>query len=137
MRKRWAFLWTPLVLGMALMFPATTTATSLGQVSYSNFHCSGANTVNATFKNKKYVGPYATKLTMTITGQGYYNGAWHNEYNIGTASRTINTGGQASFSRVAYFTPGHSGKHRMVMLGKIWDGATVIASGTIRTPACV
>jgi hypothetical protein len=136
MRKRLAFIWTPLVIALALMLPATATATSYGQVSYSNFYCSGNNTVNATFKVKKYVGTYATKLTMKLTGQGYHNGSWHNEYNFGTFSKTINTSGQAAFTRTAWFQPAHSGKHRIVMVGKIWNGGYMIASGTIRTPGC-
>ncbi len=136
MRKRLALIWTPLVLAMALMLPATTTATSYGQVSYSNFYCSGINTVNATFKVHKYAGFYASKLTMKLTGQGYHNGGWHNEFNFGKYSKSISTSGQANFVRTAWFKPGHSGKHRIVMVGKIWNGGSMIASGTIRTPGC-
>jgi len=36
MRKRLAFLWTPVVLGVALMLPATTAATSYGQITFVN-----------------------------------------------------------------------------------------------------
>ncbi len=136
MRKRLAFVWTPLVLGLALMFPASTMATSYGQVSYSNFYCSGSNTVNATLKLHKYSGTYATKLTMSIKGQGLHNGSWGNEYNIGTFTKVINTSGQANMTRTAWFNPGHSGKHRLIMVGKIWDGNNLIATGTIKTPAC-
>ncbi len=136
MRKRLAFIWTPLVLALALVLPATTTATSYGQVSYSNFYCTGINTVNATFKLHKYAGTYATKLTMKLTGQGYHNGSWHNEYYIGTFSKAIYTSGQANFTRTAWFTPGHSGKHRIAMVGKIWDGGYLIATGNIKSPGC-
>lgn len=136
MRKRLAFIWTPLVLGLALMLPATTTATSYGQVSYSNFYCSGSNTVNATFKVHKYAGTYATRITMKLTGQGWHSGAWHAEYNFGTFSRTVNTSGQANFIRTAWFAPAHSGKHRIVMVGKIWNGGYLVATGNIRTPGC-
>ena len=136
MRKRLAFLWTPLVMGLALMLPATTTATSYGQITYSNFYCSGSNTVNATFKLHKDSGFYATRLTLTMTGQGYHNGAWHNEYNIGTVSKTVNTSGTANFTRVVWYTPGHSGKHRLHVVGKFWNGSYLIAKGSVNSPSC-
>jgi hypothetical protein len=32
--------------------------------------------------------------------------------NIGTFTKMINTSGQANMTRTAWFSPGHSGKHR-------------------------
>jgi len=137
MRKRLAFLWTPVVLGVALMLPATTAATSYGQITFVNGYCSGNNTVNGTFKVHKNSGFYATKLTLTMKGQGYHNGAWHTEYNIGTASKMVNTSQAGNLSRFAWFNPGHAGKHRMTAVGKIWNGSYVVAKGNVRSGTCV
>ncbi|HUP83399.1 MAG TPA: hypothetical protein VM284_04325 [Candidatus Limnocylindria bacterium] len=137
MRKRLTFLWTPLVIGLALMLPASTTATSYGQISYSNFYCSGGgSTVNVTFKMHKNSGFYATKLTLTMKGQGWHNGHWVDEYNIGTDSKIVNTNGTANFTRYAWFTPGHAGKHRLNAVGRIWDGSYKVAQGSIHSGTC-
>ena len=130
MRKRFALMWTMLVLGLALMLPASTAAATYGSINFQSGYCSGNNTVNATFKLVKYSGFYASKLTMTAKGQGYYNGSWHNEYNIGTWTKNINTSGKASMQRYFWYDAGHSGKHRIKVIGKIWDGGYLIATGT-------
>jgi hypothetical protein len=136
MRKRFALFWSMLVLGLALMLPASTAAATYGQITFVSGYCSGNNTVNATFKLTKYSGIYATKLTMNAKGQGYYNGAWHTEYNIGTWTKTINTSGSASMKRYFWYNPGHSGKHRILVIGKIWDGGYLIATGKEHSGWC-
>ena len=136
MRKRFAFLWTSLVLGLALLLPASTAAASYGSISFAGGYCSGNNTVNGTFKAHKNSGFYATRLTLTVKGQGYHNGSWVNEGVIGTASKNVNTSGQANLTRVAWFNPGHSGKHRMIAVGKIWNGSYVVAKGNVRSGTC-
>lgn len=136
MRKRFVLLWTVAVLVLALMVPATTSAATLGKIKNTHTSCSGANTVTATFKLTKYSGYYATKLSMTIKGQGYYGGRWHNELNIGTYSVKANTSGGYFFKDSFYFTPGHSGKHRILALGKIWNGSHLVASGSTFSLYC-
>ena len=136
MRKRFVLLWTVVVLVLALMVPATTAAATFGRIASTNTYCTGANTVHATFKLTKYSGFYATKLSMTIKGQGYYGGRWHTELNIGTYSARANTYGGYYFKDSFYFYPGHSGKHRILATGKIWNGGHLVASGSTHSLSC-
>ena len=136
MRKRFALLWTLIVLGLALMLPATTSAASYGKITNTNTYCSGANTVNATFKLTKYSGFHATRLAITVKGQGFYNGGWHTELNIGTWYVNINTYGGYFYKNSFYFKPGHSGSHRIYAIGKIWDGGYLVATGKTASLYC-
>jgi hypothetical protein len=136
MRTRLAMLWTPLVLAFALMLPASTAATTYGKIVLVDSYCSGTNTVNAVFKGVKYSGFYATKLTITAKGQGYHSGRWRTEYKIGTATKMVYTSGKASIKKAAWYKPGHSGKHRIMAVGKIWNGGTLIAKGNQASYTC-
>ncbi len=136
MRKRFALLWTPFVVVMALMLPGAVAAGSPGKVATSSY-CSGNNTVNATAKVTKYSGLYASKLTMTVQGQGYQNGSWQNEHNFGTYTKWVYTSAKATMTKTFTFNPGHSGRHRIRVVGKIWDGGNLLAKGSVNTPACV
>jgi hypothetical protein len=136
MRKRLALLWMPIVLLLALMLPATTAAASYGAINFVNGYCSGGNTVHATFKMSKYSGFYANSLSISVKGQGFYNGGWHNELNIGTWYKNINTYGSTSFTKSFYFIPGHSGSHRILATGRIWNGGYLVASGKTSSGYC-
>ena len=136
MRKRFTLLWALVVLGLALMLPATTAAATYGRIVFVDGYCTGNNTVNATFKLTKYSGFYASDLTMSAKGQQYYGGGWHNVYNIGTWTKTVNTSGQATMKRLFWFDPNASGKYRIVVTGKIWDGSHQIASGKEHSGWC-
>ena len=136
MRKRLMLLWTPMVLMLALALPASTSAATLGKIKSTDTWCTGSNTVNATFKLTKYSGFHATKLSMTIKGQGFYGGRWHTEMNIGTWSVKINTYGGWYYKDSFYYTPGHAGSHRIMATGKIWEGRYVEATGTTYSRSC-
>ena len=137
MRKRLVLLWTPFVLAMALIFPATTAAGSAGRIGFVSGYCSGDNTVNATFKIVKSSGYYATHITMTVTGQGRHGGVWTNEYNLGTFTKNVDTSAKATMQRSFWYDPGHDGRHRIKVVGKIWDGGSLIAKGKATSPYCV
>ncbi len=136
MRKRFAMLSTSVVLVMALMLPTSAAAASLGKITNTDTWCTGANTVHATFKLTKYSGYHATRLAITVKGQGFYNGGWHNELNIGTYFVNINTNSGWYYKDSFYFTPGHSGSHRIQAVGKIWDGSFLVASGKVASKFC-
>lgn len=73
-------LWTPVVLGLALMLPASTAAASYGKITNTSWSCkNGGNKVVANFRLVKYSGFHATRLEISGRGQGYY-GSWHNDY---------------------------------------------------------
>jgi hypothetical protein len=137
MRKRFALIWTMVVLGLALMMPASTAAgVNYGRIVFVSGYCEGNNTVNATFKLTKYSGFYATDLSMTAKGQRYYSGGWHTVYNIGTWWKTVNTSGQTTMKRSFWFNPGAAGKYRILVQGRIWDGSYRIASGKAHSGWC-
>jgi hypothetical protein len=128
-RKRLMLLGALATMVLTLALPATASAATPGSFGFVNGYCTGTNTVHATFKLVKYAGVYATDLTMKAQGQGYYGGAWHNE----GASKTFTHGGGGS-SKVTWsdtfkWNPGHSGKHRIKVVAKIWNGGSVVGSG--------
>jgi len=138
MRKRFALLWAIVVMTLALLLPATTAAATYGQMKFVSGYCSGtgSRTVNATFKLTKYSGFHATRLVMVVKGQGYYNGGWHTELNIGSYYVNINTNGGYYFKDSFYFKPGHSGSHRIAVTGKIYDGSYLVATGNAKSGYC-
>ncbi len=136
MRKRFALVWMLVVLGLALMLPATTAAASYGKIANTNTWCTGNNTVHATFRLTKYSGFHATRLSITVKGQGYYGGRWHTELNIGTWYVNINTNKGKYFQDSFYFKPGHNGSHRILAIGKIWNGSYLVAKGKSHSQYC-
>ena len=140
MRKRMALLWTPVVLAMALMLlmmPATTAAATYGKIANTSSSCSnGGNRVNGTFKFTKNSGFYATKLTMTAYGQGYYGGVWKNEYLIGTWVDSIYTSSGWVWSKSFYYVDNASGSSRINVVAKIKNGSHVIATGHAHSRFC-
>jgi hypothetical protein len=132
-RKRFALLWMLLVIGAAMALPASTLAATPGSIGFTSGYCSGANTVNATFKLVKYNGFYATKLTMTAKGQGYHNGAWRTEYNIGTWTKSVNTSARATMIRELWYDPNHNGRHRSVPARPAAAGAVEVRLRSARS----
>ena len=135
MRRRIGLFTSLVVIGLALMLPASTAAASPGKITFSGY-CSGANTTIGTFSAIKYAGVHGTKLTLTIKGQGYHNGAWRTETTFGTWSKTFNTSNRVVLSHSVTFKPGHSGKHRVQGVAKIYDGAFLVGTGKLSSPAC-
>jgi hypothetical protein len=136
MRRRFGLFTSLVVLGLALMLPAQTAAATAGRISFHDGYCSGANTITGTFTVTKVDGVHGTKLTLTIKGQGYHNGAWRTETTFGTWSKTFNTSNRVALSHSVTFKPGHSGRHRLQGVGKIYDGTFLVASGKLSSPAC-
>ena len=69
-------------------------------------------------------------------GQGYVNGKWKTEYNIGTWTKNVYTSGTASMKRYFWYNPGHNGDHRILVIGKIWNGGSLIATGREHSGFC-
>ena len=137
MRKRFAMLWTIVVLGLALMLPASTAASSYGSIYSTNTWCtSGGNRVNGTFNLHKYSGFYATKLQMTAYGQHHYNGSWHNVYLIGTWSKYVYTSGQANFKYTFWYNDHAYGSERINVVAKIKNGSYTVAKGKAHSGYC-
>ena len=136
MRARLRSVWILLVVAFALLLPASTAAASAGKIAFHDGYCSGTNTVNGTFTVTKYSGVYGTKLTLTVKGQGYHNGAWRTEVSFGTWSKSFATSAKVSLSKFVSFKPGHAGRHRLSGVGKIWRGSMLVAKAAINTGTC-
>lgn len=136
MRKRLALLWTPVVLAVALMLPGTAAAASYGKIVNTSTSCSnGGGRVNATFKLTKYSGFHATRLQMTAYGQGFY-GSWRTDYTIGTWWVNIDTYGGYYFTKSFYYVDGQSGSSRILVVAKIKNGSTTVATGRAHSQFC-
>ena len=136
MRKRFTLLWAMVILGVAMVLPATTAAATYGNIVFKSGYCTGS-TVHATFKLTKYSGFFATQLSMTVKGQGFHAGKWRNEYNVGTYYVNTNGGsGGWIFKDTFFYTPGDNGSHRILVIGKIWNGSHLVASGQAHSGFC-
>jgi hypothetical protein len=124
-----------MVVGLALMLPATTVGASPGKITFEGY-CSGQNTVNGTFTVTKFSGFHGTKLTLTVKGQGYHDGAWRTEVTLGSWSKTFNTSARVSLAKFVSYNPGHGGLHRLLGIGKVWDGAYVLGGTKLKTGTC-
>jgi hypothetical protein len=136
MKKRLGLLSSLLAVGLALMLPGSTAAASAGKITFHDGYCSGVNTVNGTFSTIKDAGFYGTKMTLSISGQGYHNGAWKTEVNFGTWAKTFATSAKESLSHSVSFKPGHSGKHRLHGSAKSWNGTLVLGYASLNSGTC-
>ena len=137
MRKRFALAWTPIVLALALMLPATTAAATYGKITNTSWSCrNGGNKVIASFKLTKYSGFHATRLEMTAYGQGYYSGRWRNDYIIGTWYVNINTNGAYYMTQSFYYIDNQSGSSRISVIAKIKNDGTTVATGKSHSGYC-
>jgi hypothetical protein len=137
MKKRFALLWTPIVLGLALMLPATTAAASYGKITNTSTSCkNGGNKVVANFKLTKYSGVYATRLEISAWGQGKYSTGWKNEYFLGTYYTTVNSSQGWYMTQGFYYVDNAAGSSRIKAVGKIKDGSYVVAKGSVVSGYC-
>jgi hypothetical protein len=136
MRKRFMLLWTPAVLGLALMLPGTAAAATLGTIKFVDGYCTGNNTVHSTFKLIKNSGFYASKLTITGIAQQRISGSWKKVATIDTASKQVNTSSKATLQESFTYNPGKNGRFRILAVGRIWNGSTVAAKGQIASGYC-
>ena len=94
------------------------------------------NDVYGTAKVVKFSGYHATQLVLSAKGQRYYNGGWHTVSNEGSWTKNVNTSSRATLKHAVSFTPSQTGKARILVSAKIWDGSQLIGSGKQASPAC-
>jgi hypothetical protein len=135
MRKRLALVFASVAMLIAVALPATTAAATPGKFGFVSGYCSG-HTVFATFRLTKYAGFYATKLTMTAQGQGFWNGGWHNEGRATTFTKYDYSYSKTVFTQKIKWNPGESGGHRIKVTAKILDGRSVIGRGSDTSGYC-
>lgn len=132
MRTRLRLAWVAVVLGLALLLPATTAAASLGSIKAIDGWCTGNNSPHATFKLTKFSGFYASRLSITGIVQKHTN-KWTKVATIGTESKQVNTNAKASMQATFSYNPGENGMFRIIVLGKIWNGSVLLAQGKTGT----
>jgi hypothetical protein len=140
MKKRFALLWTLVVLSMALMLPATTAAASYGKITNTSTSCkNGGNKVVANFKLTKYSGFYATRLEISAWGQGKYSSGWKNEYFLGTYYANIPSSQQYGgyyMTQGFYYVDNAAGSSRIKAVAKIKNGGYLVAKGNAVSGYC-
>lgn len=129
MRKRLAILFAFSAMTILMALPATTAASAPGKFGFVSGYCTN-HTVHATFKLVKYGGVYATKLTMTAQGQGFWSGRWHNEGSSSTFTKYDYTSSKFTFTDTIKWNPHESGSHRLKVVAKIWNGGSVVGKGS-------
>jgi len=129
MRRRLLIVFALVATAIMLLLPATTAAASPGKFGFVSGYCNG-NVVFATFRLTKYSGFYATKLTMTAQGQGYWSGGWHNEGGSTVFTKYDDSYSKTVFTQKIKWNPHESGSHRLKVVARIMDGSSVVGKGS-------
>lgn len=140
MRKRFALLWTPVVLALALALPASTAAGSAYGYRVLSNYCYAEGNVYFKVKMIKPEGSFsADRFTMDARAQHRNIGGsqWSNEYYYARQSANVpNTTSKVTWTRwFSYANPEHHW-HRIVVKLRVWNGPNVIAQSTVRSVAC-
>jgi len=134
MRKRFALIWTLLVLSLALMLPATTAASSLGAIKITNQFCKGT-TAHVTFQVVKNANHYADKFTLTATGQGSNGGKWHNTSSKKYSYTIFDPWARAFFTKTFTYNSVYL-YSRIQGTAKYYDSGYLIATAKITSGYC-
>jgi hypothetical protein len=135
MRKRLAMLFTPVVIALALMLPATTAASSLGAIKITSQFCKGT-TVHVTFKVTKNSGHYATRFTLKATGQGSNNATyWANGGSKSYSYTIYNPMASAYFTKTLTYNSNYK-YSRIQGVAKWYDGRYLIGTAKISSGYC-
>ena len=81
----------------------------------------------------------ANKFTLAAVAQHYrpHTDTWQNEYTWDTFKVTFPNDANSYFHRRWFaYDPSDNGKHRIVLVIKIWHNKTVLASKTITSKSC-
>jgi hypothetical protein len=135
MRKRFALLWTPVVLGLALMLPATTAASSGYTYKTVYNYCDG---YTAKLKMKDIAAGYtpANKLSIESWAQEKYGGSWHYVYTWNTAVYKFSANGSGHYLTTWRGYNGGANLARIVFRLRAWHGSSLLAQSTFHSVAC-
>ena len=134
MRKRLALLTTPIILGLALMLPATTMAS--GGYTYKTVYnyCDG---YTVKLKMKDIAAGYtpANKLTIESWAQEKYSGSWHYVYTWSTAVyKFVENGASHYLTTWRSYTGSYLA--RIVFRLRAWHGSSLLASSSFHSVSC-
>jgi hypothetical protein len=128
------FLTTPFVLGLALLLPASTAASSLGSIKITSQFCKG-DTVHVTFQVVKNANHYADRFTLTATGQGSNGGAWHTTSSKKYSYTIFNPNARAYFSKTLKYNSAYL-YSRIQGTAKYYSGNYLVATAKIASGYC-
>ncbi len=136
MRKRLMLFWTPVVLGLAIMLPATTAAS--GGYTYKTVYnyCSG-NQVNLKMKNMAAGWTSANSLTIDSWAQRKLTSGWQTVYTWNQAYYNFPSNG-AKHTLTAYrsYNGNSSYYFRIIFQLRAWHNNNVLASSLYRSVVC-
>jgi aspartate/tyrosine/aromatic aminotransferase len=146
MRRRFALLWTMVVLGAALALPATTAAGS-GDFSYTikSNTCSssggqhGYGHIYFKVKLQEMGHSGANKFTFDAKVQHRNLGSshWSTEWTWSRFTYTFADNGNSTwYTRWYSYDPDEYAWHRIVMTLKVWDGGYLLASRKLNGKYC-
>lgn len=142
MRKRFALLWTPLILAMAMALPASTAAVSpatVGSYKVISNYCygPGANSVYFKAKVTAYGSTNANYLTIDSWAQRYIGGHWQTVFNWNQFYSSYTPDGYDHWLKVWRSYQGNNSYYfRIVFNLRIWHNNTLLAAKTIHSFKC-
>ena len=145
MRRRFALLWTMVVLGAALALPATTVAGSDFVYTTQKNTCSssggnwGYGHIKLQLKLQEYGYSGANKFTFDAKVQHRDLGSshWYTEDSWARFTYTFpDNGSNYWYQRWYTYDPSEYAWHRIVMTLKVWHNGTLLASRKINGKYC-
>jgi hypothetical protein len=137
MRRRFALLWTMVVLGAALALPATTAAGSSGySYKWVYNYCSG-NQVNAKIKNIAAGWTNADGLTVESKAQRKTSSGWQTVYTWARADYAFAANVQKHVLTVWRTYNGNDSYYfRIWFRLRAWDGDYILAQKVLTSVKC-
>lgn len=141
MKQRFALLWAPFVvaLALALALPASTMAANGYTFTVVNQHCYGSQGQNVYFRVRLTAAgsTMANRLTINSQSQYYSNGKWHKSYVWAQDKTTYSPNGQAHSIDYSYTHEGtNTYNWRIVSKLRAWSGTQLLASKTLKSQSC-
>jgi hypothetical protein len=134
MRKRFGLIVVPVVAMLALLMPATTSASSLGSIRITDSWCTGSK-IHVTFQVTKNANHYATRFTLRATGQGSNGGRWYNGGSKNYSYTIYNNWANAYFSKTLTFNSSYY-YSRIQGVARFYDGSYLIGTAKVASGYC-
>lgn len=137
MRKRLMLIWTPVVLALAIMLPATTAAAG-GYTHQTVYNYCNGNQVNLKMKAMAAGWTPANSLTVDSWAQRKLSGGWQTVYiwNQVYYNFPANSGVQHTLTAFRSYNGNNSYFFRILFRLRAWHNNSVLASSTFKSVAC-
>ena len=135
MKKRLALIWTPLVLVLALMLPATVAASGYHSKTIYNY-CYG-NQVNLKMRAIAAGNTNANKITIESWAQRKVGRHWQTVYRWNKAVyKFYVTGNKHTLTSYRSYNGNNSYFFRIVFRLRVWHGRHLLAGGSFHSVRC-